>query len=90
MTRLRVLLSAARRTDPEELDNLLAQGIDQVDGAITEMRRLIADLRPTTLDELGLAPALEALGVPTMFPTALEKDREVRADVHVATMRRQG
>jgi two-component system, NarL family, sensor histidine kinase DevS len=59
---LRVLLSAARRSDPGETDRLLTQGIEQVDGAIAEMRRLIADLRPTTLDELGLGPALEALG----------------------------
>jgi signal transduction histidine kinase len=58
---LRVLLSAARRSDPEELDRLLSQGIDHVDDAIAEMRRLIADLRPTTLDELGLGAALDAL-----------------------------
>ncbi|KAI0771527.1 Alpha/Beta hydrolase protein [Trametes elegans] len=30
--------------------------------------------------------ALEALGVPTMFPTALEKDREVRADMHATVI----
>jgi signal transduction histidine kinase len=59
---LRVLLSAARRSDPAELDRLLIQGMDQVDSAIAEMRRLIADLRPTTLDELGLGAAIEALG----------------------------
>jgi signal transduction histidine kinase len=58
---LRVLLSAARRSDSEESERLLAQGIEQVDEAIAEMRRLIADLRPTTLDELGLGAALEAL-----------------------------
>ena len=59
---LRVLLSAARRSDPEEADYLLTQGIEQVDTAIAEMRRLIADLRPTTLDALGLGAAIEALG----------------------------
>lgn len=58
---LRVLLSAARRSDPEGTERLLSQGIEQVDDAIAEMRRLIADLRPTTLDELGLGVALEAL-----------------------------
>jgi signal transduction histidine kinase len=61
MAGLRVLLSAARRGKPEEVDRLLVQGIEQVDGAIAEMRRLIADLRPTALDELGLGAALEAL-----------------------------
>jgi two-component system, NarL family, sensor histidine kinase DevS len=58
---LRVLLAAARRGDAEESDRLLAQGIEQIDSAIAEMRRLIADLRPSTLDQLGLGPALEAL-----------------------------
>ncbi len=59
---LRVLLSTARRSEPGELDELLVNGIEQVDSAIAEMRRLIADLRPSTLDELGLSAALEALG----------------------------
>jgi signal transduction histidine kinase len=59
---LRVLLSAARRSDPDELDRLLVQGIEQIDTAIAEMRRLIADLRPSTLDQLGLGAALEAFG----------------------------
>jgi signal transduction histidine kinase len=61
MAGLRVLLSAARRSGAEEHDRLLAQGIEQIDRTIEEMRRLIADLRPSTLDELGLGPALEAL-----------------------------
>jgi signal transduction histidine kinase len=62
MAGLRVILSAARRGgNPDDVDGLLAQAIKQVDGTIAEMRRLIADLRPATLDELGLAAALEAL-----------------------------
>jgi signal transduction histidine kinase len=59
---LRVLLSAARRSEPGELDGLLVQGIEQIDATIAEMRRLIADLRPSTLDQLGLGAALDALG----------------------------
>jgi signal transduction histidine kinase len=69
---LRVLLSAARRSDPEELDRLLVQGIEQVDTTIAEMRRLIADLRPSTLDQLGLGAALEALGERTASGDAIE------------------
>jgi len=62
MAGLRVILSAARRGgNPDDVDGLLAQAVEQVDGTIAEMRRLIADLRPATLDELGLAAALEAL-----------------------------
>lgn len=75
---LRVLLSAARRSDPERVDGLLSQAIEQVDDAIAEMRHLIAELRPSTLDELGLGAALEALceriaaGGPVEVSTALD------------------
>lgn len=70
---LRVLLSAARRSEsPTEVDHLLGQGIEQVDAAIAEMRRLIADLRPTTLDELGVGAALEALCERTAVGSSLE------------------
>jgi len=79
---LRVLLSAARRGDPAEVDQLLAQGIEQVDGAIAEMRRLIADLRPSTLDELGLGAALEALGERTAMGDSIEVEMNVDLDFH--------
>jgi len=69
---LRVLLSAARRGEPGEVDRLLIQGIEQVDTTIAEMRRLIADLRPSTLDQLGLGAALEALGERTASGDAIE------------------
>lgn len=79
---LRVLLSAARRSDAEETDRLLRQGIEQVDGAIAEMRRLIADLRPTTLDELGLGAALEALAERLSASGTLEVDLDLDIDFH--------
>jgi two-component system, NarL family, sensor histidine kinase DevS len=62
MAGLRVLLSTTRRgTGGEDTGELLSQAIERVDHTIAEMRRLIADLRPATLDELGLAAALETL-----------------------------
>jgi len=62
MAGLRVMLSTARRGgEGGETEQLLSQAIERVDAAIAEMRRLIADLRPAALDELGLAPALETL-----------------------------
>lgn len=79
---LRVLLSAARRSDAEETDQLLRQGIEQVDGAIAEMRRLIADLRPTTLDELGLGAALEALAERLSASGTLEVDIDLDIAFH--------
>ncbi len=69
---LRVLLSAARRSEPGELDGLLVRGIEQIDATIAEMRRLIADLRPSTLDQLGLGAALEALGERTASGSEVE------------------
>jgi signal transduction histidine kinase len=82
MAGLRVLLSAARRGNPEEVDRLLAQGIEHVDGAIAEMRRLIADLRPTTLDELGLGAALEALAERLAASDVVEVEMNVDLDDH--------
>ncbi len=79
---LRVLLSAARRSEPEELDRLLNQGIEQVDAAISEMRRLIADLRPSTLDELGLGAALEALGERSEAITDVHVEMNLDLDFH--------
>jgi two-component system, NarL family, sensor histidine kinase DevS len=77
---LRVLLSAARRSEPGELDGLLVQGIEQIDTAIAEMRRLIADLRPSTLDQLGLGAALEALGERTASGSAIEVKTNIDLD----------
>ncbi len=79
---LRVLLSAARRSDPEDTDRLLAQGIEQVDSAIAEMRRLIADLRPTALDELGLGAALEALAERLSASGAIEVEMSLELAFH--------
>jgi signal transduction histidine kinase len=79
---LRVLLSAARRSAPEESERLLSQGIEQVDDAIAEMRRLIADLRPTTLDELGLGAALEALGERLTASGAIEVELNLDLSFH--------
>jgi signal transduction histidine kinase len=79
---LRVVLSAARRSDPDELDRLLRQGIEQVDDAIAEMRRLIADLRPSTLDELGLGAALEALAERTAMADSVEVEMNIDLDFH--------
>jgi signal transduction histidine kinase len=59
---LRVLLSAARRhADVEPCVGIIDTSIERVDETIEEMRRLIADLRPAALDQLGVGPALSAL-----------------------------
>lgn len=59
---LRVLLSAAKRhAETEPCIEVIDQSVERVDETIAEMRRLIADLRPAALDQLGVAPALTAL-----------------------------
>lgn len=58
---LRVLLAAAHHDAPPPTAERLGQAIGNLDDTIAEMRRLISDLRPAALDELGLAPSLESL-----------------------------
>ena len=80
MAGLRVLLSTARRGASDDTnDEMLEQAIERVDHTIAEMRRLIADLRPATLDELGLAAALEALVERLTWGQVL--DAELRIDL---------
>ena len=59
---LRLLLaSARRRADPGQIDAAVDQAIDQIEQEIENLHAIISDLRPATLDELGLRPTLEAL-----------------------------
>ena len=59
---LRVALSAARRmTDIEAMRSALDSAMEQITEEITNLRSLITELRPASLDELGLGPALGAL-----------------------------
>ncbi len=59
---LRVLLSSAvRRGDPERTRVAVQEAIEQIEGEIGNLRSIIAELRPPTLDELGLRSAIQAL-----------------------------
>jgi two-component system NarL family sensor kinase len=61
----------------------LGQGIDNLNSAIQEVRRISRDLRPGVLDDLGLGPALQALtedfgkrtGIETKFETVVFRNR---------------
>jgi signal transduction histidine kinase len=58
----RLLADAALATDdPAHREPLLRTLAARVDGEIEQLRTLIADLRPATLDEQGLQPAIEHL-----------------------------
>src|SRR4051794_3397708 len=56
---VKLLLRGALRGG--DVDAAIAQAVTQIDASIAELRRLITDLRPAALDDLGLAAALESL-----------------------------
>ncbi len=59
---LRVQLSAARRGEsPELLRQAIDGAVDELGREIDNLRSIITELRPATLDELGLRKALGAL-----------------------------
>ena len=59
---LRVALSKAHRIGGVQvLGDAVVQAIEDLDDGISNLRSLVTDLRPVTLDDLGLAAAIEAL-----------------------------
>jgi signal transduction histidine kinase len=84
---LKFLLEAAHRSGrPERLEDAVDNALTQLGSSIERLQALITELRPASLDELGLQPALEALTrrtaersgleVETSFDLALEGGRE--------------
>lgn len=62
LSALRVGLSTAKRSGkPETLELAVTTAIDHLEEGITNLRALITDLRPASLDELGAAAAIQAL-----------------------------
>lgn len=58
----RVLLSSALKRGGPQLARAVREAIGEIDRDIDELRALITELRPATLDQLGLTSALEDLG----------------------------
>ncbi len=59
---LRMRLSSALREDaPEALEQTGQAAVEQIDEEIVKLRRLITELRPASLDTIGLEAALQAL-----------------------------
>lgn len=93
---LTLKLDAARNTlarDPAQADQMLTEVKVQTQAAIADVRRLVYDLRPPTLDQLGLAGALReqaaqissgGLEVQVRLPTDLQP---LPAAVEVAAYR---
>ena len=57
----RGLASQLGGSDPSTMAQTIADAVAQLDGEITGLRSLIAELRPTALDDVGLGRALEDL-----------------------------
>ncbi|WP_020038751.1 cache domain-containing protein [Salipiger mucosus] len=70
------------RGDPRSVETL-DRGLENLSGAIQEVRRISRDLRPGVLDDLGLGPALKALtddfrartGIEVAFETVVFRNR---------------
>jgi two-component system NarL family sensor kinase len=57
-TAVRQLDRSAARGSPQPSPALLTRLADEVDGVVVEIKRIVRDLRPTALDQLGLAGAV--------------------------------
>ena len=81
---LQLLLSSARRSDdPAQVERSVDGALEQITTSIDRLRRLIAELRPAALEELGLKAAVEGLaeemplgGVSCRVDLAYESGRE--------------
>ena len=59
---LKMLLDSARQTrDPERIQGSINEALAQIELSIRGLQGLITELRPAALDQIGLAPAVEAL-----------------------------
>ncbi|WP_431323231.1 cache domain-containing protein [Rhizobium sp. YTU87027] len=64
------------RTDADDAAQTINRGIEALNGAIKEIRRLSHDLRPRVLDDLGLTAAIEALCFNFVERTGIQTDIE--------------
>jgi signal transduction histidine kinase len=78
---LRLLLAAAVRSeDSEQLRAAARDAAEQVSGEIANLRGIIAELRPASLDALGLAPALHTLAERLTTRAGIAIDCEIDVD----------
>jgi signal transduction histidine kinase len=58
---VRVMLALSRRADEAELRLTVTRAADHLQGEVDRLRDIIHDVRPSSLDDLGLMAAMEAL-----------------------------
>jgi two-component system, NarL family, sensor histidine kinase DevS len=80
------LASALREESPAELHRTGQAAVEQIDEEIVKLRRLITELRPASLDTIGLEAALQALaeqhrqacGIEIYCDLALPREKDER------------
>ncbi len=77
--------SQLRARDPQRMGQVIADAVRQLDSEMAGLRSLISELRPATLDDLGVKPAIEAL-----VDRARLGGLEVHARVNLSPDRHQG
>jgi signal transduction histidine kinase len=78
LSALKLLLESGRRADrPEAKDEVTAHALEQLLLTIEGLQKLITDLRPAALDELGIKPAVEALVARTSASSGLEVEARI-------------
>jgi signal transduction histidine kinase len=68
------LASALREESPAELHKTGQAAVEQIDEEIVKLRRLITELRPASLDTIGLEVALQALAEQHRQASGIEVD----------------
>ena len=75
---LRLLLSAARASaSADRLPDAVDRAVEQLDVEISNLRSLVTELRPASLDEIGLGAAVRALVDRTISTESLQVDATI-------------
>jgi signal transduction histidine kinase len=81
---IRISLATALQSDaPDKTEKVIAaaeETVDRLEGQINELSRLINDLRPASLERLGLRGALEALAEESAMRGQIEVETEIELD----------
>jgi signal transduction histidine kinase len=80
---LRMRLASALREEPPEVLRKAAQtAVEQIDDEIVKLRRLITELRPASLDAIGLEAAIEALAEQHQEASGIQVDCQCELSRH--------
>lgn len=81
LTGVLLLLDEVDRAPAQRAAQALEEGREAARDAITEVRRIVSDLRPEALDDLGLASALAALATNFERRSGIRVERRLAGDL---------